>query len=234
MLIPLKHHHRKASLCLLKVLACLKPQPRTITSMFSSIWSYTNGATRHTSELASASVNPVPWHLIWSQHKYKNVQLGQRILLYGPVRCCVYLHLFTRSLSYTCTETRTSVYILTHKHILCLGNRLHMVGSGRGPEDFLSFLFRRWCSETRSPSARTLFDVDRTEHGGKPVEWDRLAVDRHVLDASHKGRCDRKRHLRHHHCATRNGGKLVKWLCPYISRTLVICSLIHVTFWGIL
>lgn len=36
-------------------------------------------------------------------------------------------------------NTHTSVYILTHKHILCLGNRLHMVGSGRGPEDFLFF-----------------------------------------------------------------------------------------------
>lgn len=52
------------------------------------------------------------------------------------------------SILHTCTFSYThtlkhaphkpkNMYILTHKHILCLDNRLHMVGSGHGPRDCL-------------------------------------------------------------------------------------------------
>ena len=79
----------------------------------------------------------------------------------------------------------------TNKHILCHGNRLHMVGGGHGPKDCSTGDAAR-----RVRSARALSEVDRTEHSRQPVERDRVAVDPQVLDASHEGRCDGK-HLLH-------------------------------------
>ena len=88
---------------------------------------------------------------------------------------------------------------------------MHVVGSGRGPPGLFSD------GEERG-SAWTLSEVDWTEHARQPVERHSLAVDRHVLDASHVGRRDRERPLRRHFCGgVGHCGELVKTYKPTVD-----------------
>lgn len=66
-----------------------------------------------------------------------------------------------------------------------------MVDGGHGPKDLLKDDAGR-----RGRSVWTLSEVDWTKHTRQPVKRDRVAVDPHVLDASHEGRCDREQLLR--------------------------------------
>lgn len=94
----IKAPSQKGIVCLLKVLACFKPQLRSVPSMF--IWSYTNGATRHTSELAFASVNRC--HDTWYDHNIntKMFNLGSEYYcmdLYAAAYICIFLPTVSRT-----------------------------------------------------------------------------------------------------------------------------------------
>ena len=79
-------------------------------------------------------------------------------------------------------------------------------------------------------SARTLLEVDRTEHGRRPVEGDRLIVDLHVLDASDKGRRDGERLLLQRLCRKQgSGGELVKAHVILVSLNLCRTEVLFIT-----
>lgn len=138
MLITLKQHHND-SICFLKVLACLycSPDQSQELSVAFEYWQKMNWPTHQniTLLLDDASVNWCPDTRFENKINTEIYNRAANIINLWAAAHISILH--TDFHTPTLKHTPHKIYILTHNNILCLGNRLHMVGSGCGPEDCL-------------------------------------------------------------------------------------------------